>query len=338
MSSINTSSKELPISDIIKFILAMLLGFIKTVSSIIFKGIKRKSWNWKLQLVIGISREPYNFLAKFGPERYQNVLERILPEVKITGPKIESSIIKEIPGHWFYPKEDNGSIVLYLHGGGYVYGSIKTHGQMIGLISSYSSSKVIALDYRLAPKNPKPAAIEDSCTAYRYLVNSGVQPEKIIIAGDSAGGGLVISTLIALRDNGDKLPAGGICISPWVNLECNDKSFEYNSGYDAVTKEACLVAASAYLNENEPKDFDVSPLFADLKGLPPLLIQVGELEVLFDQISEFAAKAKSQNVETEFTIYKDMVHVWHMYFDFTNQADKAYIEIADFIKAKTLNK
>jgi monoterpene epsilon-lactone hydrolase len=321
--------------DVLGLIFDFIAKAFKAVFSRIFRGPLRESWNWKLELMIRLTRVSYDFLAKKGPERYSSAFERIQPKIDGNGATIEISEEKDAPGHWFIPDNPNSSVILYFHGGGYVYGSAKTHGRMIGAIACTASARALALDYRLAPKHPYPAAIEDACRAYQYLLKSGVSPKRIVLAGDSAGGGLVVSTLLALKDARDTLPAAGVCISPWVDLECSDDSFESNSRYDPVTREACLVAASAYLNGSDPRTPEVSPLFADLKGLSPLLIHAGELEVLHDQIYKFAERAKSTGLDVTFRVYNDMVHVWHMYSGFTSEAEKAIGEIAAFIKIRT---
>lgn len=332
-----SSSRSSPVWDILAYIFDVVAMAFKTLFRRIFRGPLRKSWSMKLELIIRMSRTGYDFLAIKGPDRYNSLFDKILPKINVNGAKVKISEAKDAPGHWFIPDIDTGSVILYLHGGGYVYGSVKTHGRMIGAIASASSTQVLALDYRLAPEYPQPAAIEDACASYRYLLKSGIPPERIVIAGDSAGGGLVLSTLVALRNAGDILPAAGVCISPWVDLECSDESFNTNSIYDSVTRDACLVAAAAYLNGSYPRLPIVSPLFADLKGLPPLLIQAGEVEVLYDQIDKFAEKAKSAGLDVTYSVYEDMVHVWHMYLGFTPEAEKAINEIADFIKRKTAN-
>jgi len=329
------SSQQSPFWDIVSYIIDVIGRLFKIIFSRIFRGPLRKSWSWKLEIIIRLSRASYDLLAKKGPERYNRVFEKILPKIDGSGATIKLSETKEAPGHWFIPSKDNGSVILYFHGGGYVYGSAKTHGKMIGAIACAASAKTLALDYRLAPKHPQPAAIEDACEAYRYLIKSGTSPKRIIFAGDSAGGGLVIAAMLALRNAGDILPAGGVCISPWVDLQCSDDSFETNARYDAVTKAACLVAASAYLNGSNPKEPLVSPLYADLKELSPLLIHAGELEVLHDQIYKFAKRAESEGIDVTFKIYHDMVHVWHMFSGFTPEAEKAINEIGEFVKIVT---
>jgi len=321
--------------DIPGVILDFLGRAFSAVSRRILHGPMRESWNWRYEVLVRLTRVSYDVLAKKGPYRYNRVFEKLQPKIDSAGATIRVSETPGAPGHWFIPENNNGSVILYLHGGGYVYGSAKTHGKMIGQIAGAASSKVLALDYRLAPQHPQPAAIEDACAAFRNLVKTGISPKQIVVAGDSAGGGLVVSAFVALRNAGDILPAAGVCISPWVDLTCSDESFASNSQYDPVTRAACLVAASAYLNGSNPRKPEVSPLFADLKGLPPLLIHAGGLEVLRDQISEFAKRAKSAGNEVKIQVYEDMVHVWHLYSGFTPEADKAIGEIADFVKSKT---
>lgn len=321
--------------DVLRFILGSIGGAFRAGFHRIFRGPLRKAWSWKLEVIIGVQGGTYSLLAKIGPERYQRVLKKLLTKIDGGGATVKVSDGKDISGHWFVPDTDNGSVILYFHGGGYVYGSAATHGKMMGAIACAASARVLALDYRLAPEHPQPAAIEDACAAYLSLVESGISPKRIVFAGDSSGGGLVFSALIALRNSGVILPAAAVGISPWVDLECSDTSFDSNSLYDPVTREACLVAASAYLNGSNARAPEVSPLFADLKGLPPLLIHAGEVEVLHDQISEFVKKAKLAELNVEFSVYDDMVHVWHMLIGFTPQAEKAIDEIAEFIKIKT---
>jgi acetyl esterase/lipase len=296
----------------------------------------RPSWSLKLEAIIGVQRGTYGLLSAIGPLRYQRTLEASIPSIDSGGTTLETSDAPQVPGHWFIPPtHDENRVILYFHGGGYVYGSAKTHGKMIGTIARISQTKALALDYRLGPIHPQPAAIEDACAAFRHLVQTGTPPGQIIFAGDSAGGGLVIAAMLALRDAGDPLPAAGVAISPWVDLTCTDDSFDKNAPFDPVTRKACLVAAAGYLDGLSPKDPTVSPLFAKLEGLPPLLLHAGEIEVLKDQICAFDTRAKAAGIDTTLNVYDDMVHVWHMLLGFTPQADAAIEEIAAFIQTHT---
>ena len=161
--------------DALRFIFGMIGGGLRAGLRRIFRGPLRKAWSWKLEVIIGLSGGTYALLAKIGPERYQRVLEGVLPKVNGAGATVKISEAKDAPGHWFIPDRDNGSVILYFHGGGYVYGSVKTHGRMMGTIACAASARVFAPDYRLAPEHPQPTAIEDACAAYRYLVKSGRQ-------------------------------------------------------------------------------------------------------------------------------------------------------------------
>ena len=205
-------------------------------------------------------------------------------------------------------------VVLYLHGGGYVIGSVNTHREVISRLSRAAGAKALAIDYRLAPEHPHPAAVEDSTAAYRWLLRGGVDPARLVIAGESAGGGLTVATLVALRDAGDPLPAAGVCLSPWVDLECIGESMTTKAEVDPlVEREGVLEMAKAYLGETQPRTPLAAPLYADLRGLPPLLIQVGTAEVLLDDSTRLAERARSAGVEVVFEPWDDMIHMWHMF-------------------------
>lgn len=320
--------------DMLRFIAGSLGRGTKALFRRIFLGPKRPSWGIKMEGIIGLQGGTYNLLSKIGPLRYHRAVEALIPRVVSGDATVEISEADGLPGHWFVPEQPSDAVILYFHGGGYVYGSVKTHGEMIGAIACSASAKTFALDYRLAPTHPQPAAIEDACQAFHRLIEMGVPPERIVFAGDSAGGGLVIAAMLALREEGSPLPAAGVAISPWVDLTCSDDSFDRNARYDSVTREACLVAASAYLNGLPADSPIVSPLFASLDGLPPLLVHSGEVEVLHDQICSFAERATSANVDVTLSVYPDMVHVWHMLVGFTPHAQAAIDEIGTFVKTQ----
>ena len=182
--------------------------------------------------------------------------------------------------------------VVYLHGGGYIMGSVNSHRDMCERLSREAHARVLALDYRLAPEHPFPAALEDSIAAYRWLLTEGIQPQHIAIGGDSAGGGLTFATLVSLRDEGDPLPACAIPLSPWVEFEGTGDSITSRADIDPMVRQDLdLKMAKAYLDGGDLRNPLAAPIYADLKGLPPLLIQVGEREILFDDSSRMAEKA-----------------------------------------------
>ena len=180
-------------------------------------------------------------------------------------------------------------VVMYLHGGGYVIGSMRTHRSPLSYLSRVSDARVLGLNYRLAPEHPFPAAVEDSVAAYRWLLADGVSPQRIVIGGDSCGGGLTIATLVALNYFGDPLPAAGISHSGWTDLAHTGDSFTTKSEVDPlIDREMLEGMAAAYLGDRSRTTPLASPYYADLRGLPPLLLQVGTAEVLLDDSRRLA--------------------------------------------------
>jgi acetyl esterase/lipase len=226
--------------------------------------------------------------------------------------------------------------VLYLHGGGYVIGSINTHRALGGGVSRAAKARVLVLDYRLAPEHPHPAAVDDAVSAYRWLLQQGISPRRIALAGDSAGGGLVVATLVALRDRGEKLPAAGVCISPWIDLEALGESMTTKAAVDPmVQKDGVLQLAALYLAGKSPRTPLAAPLYADLSGLPPLLIQVGTAETLLDDASRLAERARKAGVEVVYDPWEGMIHVWPLFAAMLDEGKQAIDELGAFIEKKT---
>ena len=226
--------------------------------------------------------------------------------------------------------------VLYLHGGGYVIGSPLDYRDMVPRIARAAEARALVVDYRLAPEHPHPAAVEDAVTAYRWLLANGARPEGIVVAGDSAGGGLTVATLVALRDQGVPLPAAGVCISPWVDMEASGESMDTNAEADPlVNKELIAGMADAYLQGQDRRTPLAAPLYADLRGLPPLLIQVGTIETLLDDGRRLAERAQAAGVDVTYEAWPDMPHVWHWFGSFLPEAQQAIDRIGEFIKQRT---
>jgi len=228
-------------------------------------------------------------------------------------------------------------VIMYLHGGGYVMGSIDTHRELVARLSKAAQARGLALDYRLAPENPFPAAVDDSITTYRWLLAQGYKPERIVIAGDSAGGGLAVSTLLALRDLGAPLPAAGVCISPWVDFEAEGESMTSRAAQDPlVSREMILNLAKTYMGEKgslrEPL---AAPINAYLNDLPPLFIQVGNSETLLDDSTRLADKAKEAGVDATLQIWDEMPHVWHLAAPNLPEGQEAIDKIGEFVRQRT---
>ncbi len=242
-----------------------------------------------------------------------------------------------VPGELVSSGEtSSGRAVLYLHGGGYVIGSPNTHKELTRRLSVAADADALVIDYRLAPENPFPAAVEDAVSAYKWLIGQGCDPADIAIAGDSAGGGLTVAALVSLKEQGVSLPACGVCISPWVDMEGLGESMTSRAALDPMVQREGLVAmGESYLNGADPRTPLAAPLYADLSGLPPLLIQVGTSETLYDDATRLAEKAEAAGVETCFESWEEMTHVWHLFAPMLDEGQRAIERIGEYVRAKT---
>lgn len=231
------------------------------------------------------------------------------------------------------PGSDIGRAILYLHGGGYVIGSINTHRSLAGRLSRAAKARVLVIDYRLAPEHPHPAAVEDAVAAYRWMLAQNLKPARIAVSGDSAGGGLTVATLVAIRDAKLPLPAAGAPISPWVDMEGIGDSMTSKAAADPIVQKAGLLnMAQAYLAGKNPRTPLAAPLYADLSGLPPLLIQVGTAETLLDDASRLAERAKKAGVEVSYEPWENMIHVWHLFAPMIDEGKQAIERIGEFVR------
>lgn len=206
-------------------------------------------------------------------------------------------------------RDDRG--VLYLHGGGYVLGSLDTHAELMARVAMSCRAPVLGVDYRLAPEHPYPAAIDDALASYEHLIEAGIKPEAIVLAGDSAGGGLALALLLKLKELGKPMPAGAVLFSPWSDLTGSGDSVKSRGDVDPMISPGMLnPMAELYLSGTNADDVLASPLFGDLAGLPPLLIQVGDHEILLDDSTRLATAAQSAGVKTEIEIYPGGFHVF----------------------------
>lgn len=234
------------------------------------------------------------------------------------------------------PGADAGRAVLYLHGGGYVIGSISTHRALAATLSREARARVLVTDYRLAPEHPHPAAVDDSVAAYRWLLQQGLSPKRLAVAGDSAGGGLAVATLVALREAGEKLPACGVCLSPWVDLEGIGDSMTSKAALDPMVKKDGLVQlAGLYLGGKHPRTPLAAPLYADLSGLPPLLIVVGTWETLLDDAARLAERARKAGVDVTYEPAEGMIHVWQLFAPLLDEGKESLARIGRYVQGKT---
>jgi epsilon-lactone hydrolase len=243
--------------------------------------------------------------------------------------------IGELYAEWLsFPTSNENRVILYLHGGAYEYGSADIHRTLAAKIGEACGVKVLLPEYRLAPEYPFPAAIEDGVQVYRWLLRQGFRPADIIFAGDSAGAGLSVVTALVLRDQNEPLPAAIICLSPWVDLTSSGDSYVKNQQKDPyLTVSSVRRAARLYAGQHRLDHPLISPVFADLTGLPPMLIQSGGHEILQSDAQKLAAQARLGGVEVTMQTWDGMWHVWQISGKFLPEATKAVNQIGQFAKS-----
>jgi monoterpene epsilon-lactone hydrolase len=244
-----------------------------------------------------------------------------------------------VPCEWIVADGADPDVRLeYLHGGGYVIGNLNTHRHLSAAISHAAGCAVLAVDYRLAPEQPYPAAVEDGLTAYRFMRENGpngpAAATSTFISGDSAGGGLTLVTMLAARAAGVPLPDAAIPLSAWTDLAFTGESLETRMGIDPLITDIETVAtmANAYLDGADPKDPLVSPLYADLSGLPPLLMQVGDAEVLLSDTTRVVEKARAAGVEVTEEVWPEMFHVFQHYCQAFPEGQESVDRIGAFVQ------
>jgi monoterpene epsilon-lactone hydrolase len=232
------------------------------------------------------------------------------------------------------PNAARDAALIYLHGGGYVIGSLDSHRHLVAEAGRACGIAALALDYRLAPEHPFPAAVDDALAGYRFLLARGIAPGRIALAGDSAGGGLVVAAMLAIRDAGLAQPGCGWCISPWVDMEAVGETMTSRAAADPTVQRAGLLdMAKLYLNGADPRSPLAAPIYADLSGLAPLMIQVGACETLLDDALRLAKAAGAADVRVDLQIWPEMIHVWHLFHPELKAGAKAIKAGAAFIQA-----
>lgn len=223
--------------------------------------------------------------------------------------------------------------IYYLHGGGYIFGTLETYRPLNAVLAKEAQAQVFALNYRLAPEHRFPAPVEDAVTGYRWLLAQGARPENLLIAGDSAGGGLALATLLKLRTEQIPLPAAAVCFSPWTDLAVTGASITTNEACDPLFYGASIKRlAPIYLGKAAPSDPLASPLYGDLSRLPPLLIFVSDTEVLLDDATRLAQKAKAAGVTVDLQIWHDLPHVWPIFVRHLPEARETIPLIVQFLR------
>jgi acetyl esterase/lipase len=235
---------------------------------------------------------------------------------------------------WVATREaDPSRLLIYFHGGGYKLGSVRSHLDLMVRISVAAHCRVLGVDYRLAPEHQFPAPVHDAIAVYESLLADGVSARRIAFAGDSAGGGLLAAAMLALRERNLPLPVAAVMLSAWTDLTAHSDSYGTRAAADPIHQRSMILAmARGYLGDTgDPHDPLASPLFGDLRGFPPLLLQVGDRETVLDDSTRFAEKARAAGVEVEIEVYADMIHVFQQFAESVPEAQQAIDSIGRFL-------
>lgn len=299
----------------------------------LLRGPRLSNWSWDFELATHFLRTQTRIaFAMPNPadgREYEDSLVFNSPAVAQVSIQPASA---PVHGHWYQPRSDAREItVLYLHGGGYAHYS-KSHQNLIALVTLAAKSKTFALDYRLIPEHPFPAQLEDALAAYRWLLETGVNPQRLVVSGDSAGGNLTLALLLTLRDEHLPLPALAICLAPWTDVGNSGESMTKNEPYDWVEKRMPVKWAEWLCKGANPRNPIISPIHADLKGLPPIYIQAGDAEILHDMICGFADRAAEQGSQVKLEVWRNMNHDFQAYGASLLESREALMRIGQVVE------
>lgn len=254
----------------------------------------------------------------------------------LAGVTTEKVVMSDAQAVWYRPqKADQDRLVVYFHGGGFMWSSAEAHGGVISRVAHAAKANTLALDYKVAPFSPFPAQINEGVSLYKSLLSLGHAPHNIAFVGDSAGGGLVLSVLYALKRDGIMLPACATISSAYIDLTNSGESIEWVTMDPCVSREGLDICVDHYLQGADPRDPLASPIFADVSGFPPILVQVGSRERLLSDSTRFAAKADAASVKVELEVYDGCVHLWHWWVPDAPEAAAAIDSIAAFVSRHT---
>ena len=317
-----------------KLLWSFLVAFMTTLRRRLREGPLRPSWPFGFEVVVRYLRRDWEETSAWPPARLRSALDaRPYPQTFVKRVPVRDGTLGGVAARWFTPPAKGEGAILFFHGGSYVYGSARTtHAEICARLALESGVEVVGIDYRLAPEHPYPAALEDARAVLAGLVASGIAPDRIVVAGDSAGGNLAIELMLWLRDNGKVQPRAAILLSPWSDLEMKGASFVENDAFDFGTRDVLVAQAAMFAGALPLTDPRISPLHAELKGLAPTLVLVGECEIPRDDILALAARLESAGVDTEVHRAPDMPHNAPMFASYHPEGKRALDAMASFAK------
>ncbi len=314
--------------------LVRLYGSMFTVSiRRLLRGPRFPNWSWALEFSIHFMKAhasaAFDLPNISDGREYEDAF--VFGSAAMTQVDIES-VTKPIKGHWYQPKSTAGRVtILYLHGGGYAYYS-KAHQNLIALVTLAADAHTFALDYRLIPEHPFPAQLEDALAAYRWLLETGIPAERLVVMGDSAGGNLTISLMLALREAALPLPALTVGLCPWMDLSNPGDSMTTNEGFDWIERRMPIRWAEWFCKGTNAVNPLVSPIHADLKGLPPMYLQAGSAEILLDMIRAFADRAAEQGANVRLDVWPNMPHDFQAFGSMVSESKESLQRMAEVIR------
>ncbi len=302
----------------------------------LLRGPRFPNWTWALETTTHFMKAQTSAAHRMADYREARAFEDALI---FTSPVLErvrtEPVDLPVRGQWFYPDNLSGSrTVLYLHGGGFTF-YIKTHQALIAQVALAAQARTFALDYPLIPEESFPAQLDAAVAAYAWLLESGVRPEQLVIAGDSAGGNLSITLLLALKARGLPLPALAVCLCPWTDLSNPGESMRTNAANDWIEPVMARHWADLYCKNSDPNNPLVSPAQADLRGLPLVYIQAGSAEILYDMICAFASRAAQQGAPVQLEVWQNMPHDFQAFGDLLPESQQALRRIGEVIREHT---
>ncbi|AKI99201.1 acetyl esterase/lipase [Archangium gephyra] len=317
-------------------ILSTLMGTsLATGARRLKRGPLRPGWSFKYEATVAFMKATHERIIHLDAPAQRAEMELLsLPSSALKRVRREPVDAGGVPAEWFTPPGATGDeVVLYLHGGSYVFGSTRTHGDLIARIALGTGVRVLGLNYRLAPEHPFPAPVEDTLLAYRWLMSNGVKPARVAFCGDSAGGGLAIAALVAMRDGGALPPAGAVLIAPWVDLECSGESVVAHERFDLCDKRMLLHWAKWYVGDADVRNPLVSPYHADLHELPPLFVHVGGVEMQHDDGVRITEKARAAGVKVHLEEWPEMVHNFQTFGEGFPEAVRGTAKLCEHLRS-----
>jgi monoterpene epsilon-lactone hydrolase len=299
-------------------------------------GPTRPSWSEEFETIATVMREGADYSVLLPLSVQRQVIDPKRPDSDVVrATRIEPVDVDGIPGQWFTPPDARTDrVVVYFHGGGYSVGSVRSHRDLISRVAHGMGNPVLAVDYRLAPEHPFPAQIEDGIRTMKWLASRGFAANQVALSGESAGAGMVLSTMLKLRETGGAQPVAAVLISPWVDLEARSRSFHENRPYDFVTRRALEAYAKRFVKRHDRRNPLAAPIHADLHDLPPILIQVGEVETLRDEGIELARKIEAAHGHVELEVWTDMIHAFHVFAPLLPPARHAISRLTAFLRGR----